>query len=68
MICAACRVKRHDVCINKYRPDPDDPEKANLIERPEPIKSCACQHQNSWNYVKRVQKETKDNYGDGKES
>ncbi len=66
MICNWCREKRHDSCVNNWKLDPVDPEKAAMIERDEPIKSCACQHRPTWNFAKSGDtEEIEGNNGDG---
>lgn len=62
MVCGSCRVKDHKHCINLF--GGKDP----IVKRDTPIKSCVCQHKQSWNYVKSATQETKDTNGDRKES
>ena len=75
MICWNCREQRpeanirHKYCVNNWGKDPKD--ELVLVKRPEPINACACQHEESWNFVTNKasdQKETKDTNGDSKES
>lgn len=73
MICGNCRdhprlalTMRHKYCINNWRKDPKNIGAG--FPRDIPIKACACQHKQSWNYVTNVTQETKDTNGDRKES
>lgn len=61
MICNPCRgetvgptgviTRYHDSCINFWT---YKGREGKLIKRPEPIRSCACQHKESWNFSVRV--------------
>lgn len=60
MICPPCRGEffsiiakkgepRHDECVNFWTID----KTSAIVKRPEPIRSCACQHKESWNFTVR---------------
>lgn len=79
MICPPCRGEfysvrapkdggkpRHDECINKVRIDLS--KGAQLVPRDEPIRSCACQHKESWNFSVGGKRKTEDNDGDSTKS
>lgn len=73
MICVNCSDAvlfiqyRHKQCINDWGVDPEN--EGVLVKRPEPIKSCACQHKDSWQFVKsgdtKTAEKTEGNHGNG---
>lgn len=71
MICPPCRGEyfsivaekgepQHDQCINFWSIS----KNGEIVKRPEPIRSCACQHKESWNFAIK----NEDSNGDSSQS
>lgn len=75
MICNPCRGEfysivakkgepQHDQCVNFWTID----STSAIVKRPEPIRSCACQHKESWNFSVGGKEKNEGNNGDSSQS